>query len=311
VDPTFVYCELRDAALIGVSGSDAAAFLQAQLTSDVAGIRGECIQYSGYCSPKGRLLATLIVWRTTDEFLLQLPKGSASAIRARLAKYVLRSRVTLGDASERFRLFGIAAPQGETLAASLVGAAPGNDRDVTSGDGLALARLSSRRSLLLASEAGVRVLGDSSGAPTLETEEWARMDIEDGVPWITPDTEERFVPQMVNLDLLGGVSFGKGCYPGQEIVARMHYLGRLKQRMYRLSLPAGPPAPRVGDPLFSARFGADQACGTLINVAPAAGGTHAALAVIQIESAREGAVHWKDSSGPLVDFLPLPYPLPE
>lgn len=311
MQPTTVYCELRDAALIAVSGPDAAAFLHAQLTSDVAGMRGECIQYSGYCSPKGRLLATLIVWHTADAFLLQLPKAAAAAIRARLAKYVLRARVTLADAPERFRLFGLAGPQAQSVGASLAGAVPGSDRDITSRDGLALARLSSRRCLLLASGAEDPALEARVGAAPLAAEEWARMDIEDGVPWITPDTEDRFVPQMVNLDLLGGLSFSKGCYPGQEIVARMHYLGRLKQRMYRLSVPAGALPPSVGDPLFSARFGAEQACGTLINVSPAPGGAYDALAVMQIESAREGSVHWRDASGPAVAFLPLPYPVPQ
>jgi folate-binding protein YgfZ len=140
--------------------------------------------------------------------------------------------------------------------------------------------------------------------------EWARTDIEDGVPWITPETEDRFVPQMVNLDLLGGVSFNKGCYPGQEIVARMHYLGRLKQRMYRVKL-RGDIAPVAGDALYSPRFGADQACGTLLNVARAPDEGYEALAVIRMESARERAVHWKDLAHPPLEFLPLPYPLPD
>jgi folate-binding protein YgfZ len=148
------------------------------------------------------------------------------------------------------------------------------------------------------------------GADTTAAEAWVRMDIEDGVPWITRETEDRFVPQMVNLDLLGGVSFSKGCYPGQEIVARMHYLGRLKQRMYRVRLPAGASAPRPADPLFSPRFGAEQACGTLLNVGPSTAGAHEALAVIQTDSVRDGGVHWNDPAGPAIDFLSLPYSLP-
>jgi tRNA-modifying protein YgfZ len=301
-----MYCELSDAGLISVSGPDAATFLHAQLTSDVLAIRGERIQYSGYCSPKGRLLATLLVWRMADEILLQLPAASAASIRARLAKYVLRSRVTLSDALERFHLYGIAGSAAQRVAASLVGAAPAAEHDVASRNGFALAHLSARRALLLSPAAGTQALHEAMGEDASPAEAWARLDIEEGVPWITPDTEDRFVPQMVNLDLLGGVSFSKGCYPGQEIVARMHYLGRLKQRMYRVRLPAGPSAPCVGDPLFSPRFGAEQACGTLLNVAA---GAYEALAVVQTDSVRDD-VHWNGPAGPIIDFLPLPYPLP-
>src|SRR6185295_18461386 len=102
-------------------------------------------------------------------------------------------------------------------------------------------------------------------------DEWVRLDIEAGAPVITAENQEEFVPQMVNLDLIGGVSYSKGCYPGQEIVARMHYLGRLKQRMYRVHLPVTQ-RPMPGDPLYSPEFGPDQACGTIVNAAPAPGG---------------------------------------
>jgi folate-binding protein YgfZ len=294
---------------VSVSGPDAATFLHAQLTSDVLGIPGEGIQYSGYCSPKGRLLATLLLWRTADEIVLQLPLACAAAMRTRLAKYVLRSRVTLADATERFRSYGIAGLEAQGIAGTLAAAAPHVDRDVVSRNGLALARLSSRRYLVLSPAESPLDRKAFGGDREMIPAEWARLDIEDGVPWITPETEDRFVPQMVNLDLLGGVSFSKGCYPGQEIVARMHYLGRLKQRMYRLKL-RGDVAPVAGDPLFSPLFGAEQACGTLVNVAQAPDEGYEALAVVQMQSARDGTVHWKDLARPPVDFLPLPYSLP-
>ena len=305
-----MYCELRDAGLISVSGPDAAPFLHAQLTSDVLGIRDGRIQYSGYCSPKGRLLATLILWRTADEILLQLPALSADSIRTRLAKYVLRSRVTLSDASERFRLYGIAGEQAQSAAAALVGGAPGETHDIVSrgrirARALVCAPLSPH--LFTRRHAGAgrndRHARDRCRGVGAHGHRGRRAVDHAG-------TEDRFVPQMVNLDLIGGVSFTKGCYPGQEIVARMHYLGRLKQRMYRLRMPAGSSEPRIGDPLFSPRFGSEQACGTLVNVARGTDGAFEALAVIQTESVEDGAVHWNDPAGPAVEFLPLPYPLP-
>jgi folate-binding Fe-S cluster repair protein YgfZ len=113
------------------------------------------------------------------------------------------------------------------------------------------------------------------------------------------------VPQMANLDLIGGVSFNKGCYPGQEIVARMHYLGRLKQRMY-LARIMSDEAPLPGDKLYSAEFG-DQACGIIVNAAPATGGGYDVLASIQIGSASGGKVHCKSADGALLQIHDLPY----
>jgi tRNA-modifying protein YgfZ len=306
-----MYCELRDAGLISVSGADAVAFLHAQLTSDVAAMRDEHVQYSGYCSPKGRLIATLLLWRKADEILLQVPALSAESLRARLAKYVLRSRVKLAHAGERFRLYGIAGPEARRIAETLVGAAPPSDQGIVSRGGVSIARLSSYRYLLLSPASDATPLTSTMGAAALAPQDWTRMDIEDGVPWITPETADRFVPQMVNLDLLGGVSFTKGCYPGQEIVARTHYLGRVKQRMYRVRIAVGSHSPRVGDPLFSPLFGAEQAAGTLLDIASDVNGGHQALAVLQTESARDGEIHWNDPAGPKVDFLPLPYSLPD
>jgi folate-binding protein YgfZ len=221
---------------------------------------------------------------------------------------VLRSRVALADASERFALHGIAGPDVQRVADTLFGRKADADHEILARDGRMLARVSSLRALLISPRAASPAVEEMIDGAPMAAEEWARMDIEDGVPWITPDTEDRFVPQMVNLDALGGVSFSKGCYPGQEIVARTHYLGRLKQRMYWVRIAAGSTAARVGDPLFSARFGAEQACGTLLNVAPGVRGACEALAVMQTDSAREG-VHWRSLEGPRVDFLPLPYSL--
>ncbi|MBI2289829.1 MAG: folate-binding protein YgfZ, partial [Betaproteobacteria bacterium] len=134
---------------------------------------------------------------------------------------------------------------------------------------------------------------------------WDWLDIRAGIPFITPATQDQFVPQMANLDAIGGVSFNKGCYPGQEIVARMHYLGRLKQRMYLASVAADE-APQPGDKLYSADTG-EQSCGMIVNAAAAPDGGFDMLAVMQIESAQRGEVHWKSPDGPRLKFSDLPY----
>jgi tRNA-modifying protein YgfZ len=141
----------------------------------------------------------------------------------------------------------------------------------------------------------------------MDSRAWELMDIRAGIPTILPATQDAFVPQMVNLDLIGGLSYTKGCYPGQEIVARTHYLGRLKSRAYLAHLDDRA-APQPGDPLYSDDFGG-QASGTVVNAAPAPAGGHDVLAVIQVASADAGRVHWRAADGPALALRALPYPV--
>lgn len=299
--------ELPGTGLIAVRGADAAAFLQAQLTSDIAALGVGQTQYSGYCSPQGRLLATFLVWRCEGEFLLQLPDELRAGMQVRLAKYVLRARVELAPAP--LRLFGLWGRGAETALRALTGAVPERDHDAACATDAHVARLGSERYLLAASAdtaAGARahLAAMPSRAPEAA---WAALDVAAGVPVITTHTQERYVPQMVNLDLIGGVSYTKGCYPGQEIVARTHYLGRLKQRMYRARVPAAGVQP--GDPLYSDAFGPGQASGAVLNVAPPADGGHDVLAVMQTNGAAN--TRWKSPDGPAVELKELPYRVPQ
>ena len=133
---------------------------------------------------------------------------------------------------------------------------------------------------------------------------WHWLDICAGVPQISAATQEEFIPQMVNYELIGGVSFKKGCYPGQEIVARTQYLGKIKRRMYRAHLENGQPV--AGAPIFAPETG-DQACGMVVNAAAAPQGGHDVLAVIQTSCADAGRLYLGDRTGPLLIIHPLPY----
>jgi tRNA-modifying protein YgfZ len=305
-----IFCELRDSSLIAFSGEDAVPFLHGQLTSDVAGMRVPSTQYSGYCSAKGRLLAALLVWRSGSEVLLQLPRTLHQAMQTRLAKYVLRARVAIGDASDRYTLFGIAGRGARHVAAAVEQRVPTVMHDVTIVDSIAMTLLPGNRYVLrVASADADRVrAGLARIADSCDETVWSKLEIESGIPLITPRTQEEFVPQMVNLDLVGGVSYSKGCYPGQEIVARTHYLGRLKQRMYRIGITAGA-IPAIGDPLYSASFGPDQAAGMIIATAPAELG-YEALAVIQTIAVADNDLRWNDPAGPIIDVMALPYTIP-
>jgi folate-binding protein YgfZ len=230
------YFEISDSALISFAGEDAAAFLHAQLTSDVLGLRAPSTQYSGYCSPKGRLLATFLVWRLENEILLQLPASLRATIQTRLARYVLRAKVVVADASSRYTLLGVAGTGAAAALEATVGSGPAGLHQVSGDDVLRATALSVDRYLLLGAAedaAALRARLDDRFVRG-QSGDWRALEAEAGIPVITESSQDEYVPQMVNLDLVGGVSLAKGCYPGQEIVARMHYLGRLKQRMYRI-----------------------------------------------------------------------------
>lgn len=302
-----VLCDLSHFGLLRCSGDDGEAFLQSQLTGDVQQISLERAQYSSLCTPKGRMLASLLVWRTPEGFFLQLPAELADDIRRHLAKYVLRSKVKIADAEGDFVRFGVAGPGAQEALAEVVGDPPPGAFDVRLHGNTVVVRLPLDRFEIAALPGEAAGLWErlerraaAAGAPA-----WDWLEVRAGVPVVLPATREEFVPQMANLDLIGGVSFKKGCYPGQEIVARTHYLGRLKRRLYLAHLE-GSDAPTPGDLLFSADA-AGQSSGTVANVAPSPDGGFDLLAVVQISSAESEVVCWKALDGPPLRFLPLPY----
>ena len=298
--------ELADTALISFSGEDAVSFLHAQLTSDVAGLPALATQYSGYCSPTGRLLATFLLWRLENEILVALPVSLRESIQTRIARYVLRAKVKVADATSRYALFGIAGGEAASTLQRLLGCAVPLLHQVAAAHESYVATIPQARHLVLvpadASETRTRI---ETAFVRRTTDEWCSLDIAAGIAILGAASQEEYVPQMVNLDLLGGVSFSKGCYPGQEIVARTHYLGRLKQRMYRVGL-RGSTELRPGQSLYSAAFGPEQASGAVVY---ASGGE--ALAVIQKASVEAADLHLGALDGPRLEILPLPYSFPD
>ncbi|OGA08305.1 MAG: hypothetical protein A3D95_13390 [Betaproteobacteria bacterium RIFCSPHIGHO2_12_FULL_69_13] len=285
--------------VLSVAGEDARPFLHAQLTSDVEHLTSQRAALAGWCSAKGRLLASFLVVARADGFLLQLARDLAPAVAKRLSMFVLRSRVKLHDASDawvQLGLWGEDAARGVAAAGFDVPAAP--FAVAARGDSLVV-NYGTGRFLVLAPSGEAEALERAIGAPRAGEEAWALMEIRAGHPLITAATQDRFVPQMVNLEALGGVDFHKGCYPGQEIVARTQYRGQLKRRMVRARLPAGAAA-RAGQDLFGDEP-PGQASGTVVDVAPAPGGGEM-LAVVPIGS----TVRLAPGGQPL-DHLPLPY----
>lgn len=211
--------------LLTVSGEDAREFLHAQLTIDVRNLPRERAALAGWCSAKGRLLATFLVIPAPQGFLLQLARDLAPAIAKRLSMFVLRSKVKVADESERWAQCGVWNADW---------------RDSLAWDGgRATVPVGERRFLRLEPADAVSL------SPTAAEEAWTLLEIRAGRPFITAATQDQFVPQMVNLDKLGAVDFQKGCYPGQEIVARAQYRGEVKRRMVHVQA-AGPAELRPG-----------------------------------------------------------------
>jgi folate-binding protein YgfZ len=302
-----VFCPLPQFGLIRFLGDDARSFLHNQLSTDVAGISPDRSTYGAYCTPKGRMLASFLLWRSSDGFFMQLPSALLEPIHKQLSKFILRSKVKATNVSGDWTLIGVAGSDAATLVQRVIGQVPIETSTVAHAPDATVIRLPGDRFEIVATRDKVPLVLDglSAGAEKADPQYWEWLDIRAGIPTITPATQEAFVPQMANLDLIGGVSFDKGCYPGQEIVARMHYRGTLKQRMYLAHID-GAELPQPGDKLYSPDFG-DQASGTIVNAASAPAGGADVLAAIQIASAEKSGVRWKSAQGPVLELLPLPY----
>jgi len=282
-------------SLLHFSGPDAPAFLHGQLTCDVLALNSGVSTYGGYCTPKGRLLATFLLWRNAADYYMLLPAAIAEAIRKRLTMYILRAKVKAEDITATHACVGIAGADSAQQIAALGGTVPAPLHAVTANEDVTVIALPVQRYLA--------ILPRERAAAVADTDAWTALDIAAGIPVITPPTQEEFVAQMVNLDLIGGLSYTKGCYPGQEIVARTHYLGRLKQRMFRARLD-GPAA--AGEKLYCDALG-DQASGMIIAAAPDKAGHYDVLAVLQTAHASSSPYHLGSLQGPVLELGSLPY----
>ena len=294
-----VLAPLTQFGVIRATGEDAASFLHNLFSNDVQHLGRERAERCGFCSPKGRLLADFLIWREGQDYLLQLSSDIQPGMLKKLGMYVLRSKVKLSDANSDIVLLGVAG----------TGAGiPSSQYDVLRFDAGTAIRLDEHRiQLAVHANAAVPVWNKlASLARPVGTPAWRWLEIAAGVPHITSATQEEFVPQMANLELIGGVSFTKGCYPGQEIVARTKYLGKVKRRTYRASVQSDCPQP--GTDLFSPDL-PEQSCGKVIQAAPSPSGGCELLASMLMSSAEAGDVRVGSADGPRLSFLALPYPL--
>jgi folate-binding protein YgfZ len=305
-----VLCDLSHFGLIAVYGDDAVDFLQSQLSSDVKEISETYSQLSSYCSHKGRVLACFRLFRRGTTFYLRLPREMLETTLGRLRTFVLRARVTLEDASDALVRCGWSGPDAEKELDDALGTHPVSVGACTQAGDVTVLRVPGTlpRFELYGELTTMKKLWDTlnvRGAP-VGPSAWALVDIQAGVPNILPPTSDRFVPQMLNLDLLGGVSFKKGCYPGQEVIARMHYLGTLTRRMYRLHLSRDT-APDAGEHVVSEEGGQDQPSGITLDAQRHPDGGVELLAVLRIADAEHKRLRMSGPDGDLIELLDLPY----
>lgn len=308
-----VFADLSHYSLVAVHGEDARDFLQGQFSNDLRRIDPGHSLLNAYCSPKGRMLANFRVFQHSDSFYLHMPSSMVEATVKRLRMFILRSRVTIEDSVDTFIALGLSGPGAVEELARASGLTPPAEVDeVVRNDHLLVIRIPGihPRYLLFTGFDTARGIWDALNvdcAP-VGAGAWNLLEIQAGLPSILPETAEAFVPQMANLQLLDGVSFKKGCYPGQEVVARMQYLGKLKRRMYLARVPEGA-IPAIGQDLYDAA-GDEQSVGKVVNSEPHPDGGHALLAVLQIASVEQGDVRLGDRDGPALSYQQLPYPFP-
>ncbi|HAJ70906.1 MAG TPA: folate-binding protein, partial [Methylophilaceae bacterium] len=223
-----IVCDLSHLGLISLHGEDAITFLQGQVTNDVKQLDSNQAHLSGYCTAKGRLLALFLAFSYQSQIYLQLPRSLLTPITKRLKMYVLRSKVNIDDMTDFKIQLGVSGPDAETILSKLFSSIPVNNFQHISTEQTTILKLPSVNNLaryqLITSIKNASTLWHSlkSSCQPVGKSCWDWLEINAGIPEVVPETQEQFVPQMLNLDLLNGINFKKGCYTGQEIVARTH-----------------------------------------------------------------------------------------
>jgi folate-binding protein YgfZ len=294
---------LTDWGLIRAQGPDAASFLHGQLTQDTNSLRQGTARLAGYCSAKGRLLASFIVWRGDgDTFYLACSADLLAPTLKRLSMFVLRAKCKLSDATADLPLYGLAGSAATTWLGDAAPAVAWASASLGAGQVTRLPDVDGTPRWLLAQPADAL----APALPALPADAWAALEVRSGVVRITAATVEQFVPQMVNLELVGGVNFQKGCYPGQEIVARSQYRGTLKRR----SMVFHSVAPlAIGQEVFHSDDPA-QPAGLVALAATRPEGGSSALVEIKLSALEAGSLHAGAADGPLLQRGNLPYAIP-
>ena len=327
-----IVCDLSQLGLIKVSGPDSENFLQGQLSNDVAAVTINHSQLSAYCNPKGRMLALLRLFRRpdnlSDNLYLITAHERIDAVLKRLRMFVLMAKTELMDASEELIGLGLSGPNAASILKTIVGQAPEHINEVLQNNEISVIRLPNAPNTptnTIDPPPRFAIYTTVTHAPNLWQQltqhaqavgehAWRLLDIRAGLPMIYNTTAEAFVPQMVNLQALDGINFKKGCYVGQEVVARAHYLGQLKRRMARITLATSELSveelPQPGNPIYAPSLRGEQKVGEIVTACPNPDSGIDALAVIMTECIEQPqhALTWQQAA---FTIATLPYSVAE
>jgi folate-binding protein YgfZ len=294
---------LADWGVIRAHGDEAAAFLHGQLTQDIEHLDVDHVRLAGYCSPKGRLLASFVVARPAqDELLLACSADVLPATLKRLSMFVLRARCKLADATSSHEVWGLAGGPARAWLSASAPEMPWQRRALGVGSVVRLPDGAGVSRFLLLQPAGAA----PPALPALDPRGWQWLEVQSAVARIVAATADRFVPQMLNYELVGGVDFRKGCYPGQEVVARSQYRGTIKRRAMLFDSDA---SAVPGDEVFHDDDPA-QPAGLVANAGTAPDGHTSALVEVKLAAVQSGTLHLRAPDGPVLRQVRLPYALP-
>ena len=301
-----VICDLSHLALLEITGDDATSFLQGQVTNDVRLLDESTAHYTGYCSPKGRLLALFFAFTHQQRIYLQLNTKLLEPISKRLKMYVMRAKVNISNVSDNHVRLGLSGHDIVSLLTPFFAHIPSQAYEVTSTENATLIRLPSimpRFEIICHTEHAKEIWQSlKKQCKPVGKSCWEWLEIQAGIPDIYLNTQEEFVPQMVNLDLLNAINFKKGCYTGQEIVARTHYLGKVKRRTQLMHLNTAIP-PQASDDVVNQN---NEVIGKIVRSAPAPAGGYDVLAEIRLDNLEDADLMVNGIKG---DIQQLPYKL--
>ena len=293
-----------------VSGEDASTFLQGQFSNDINEVSENKAQITSYSTAKGRMLAIFYVCKQSDHYLLITSADIAEDVMKRLQMYVMRSKVTISKLEDH-TLIGLSNDIDASVLNHLSLTQPGSDYQTSmAGDTLCVKVPGvNLRYMLIGGQTLLEQCQQLSKneVEIYANEYWQWLDILAGLPMITAATQEAFVPQMANMELINGVSFSKGCYPGQEVVARLHYLGNANRRMFRVKTDANQ-ALNAGDEIYSSA--SDQAIGKFVTTVNIGDNKIDALAILRVETSKSKSLSTSKENNNSVEIMELPYAVP-
>ncbi len=306
-----VLCDLSHYSLIKASGDDVIDFLQGQLTNDIKLVTDGISQLSAYCNPKGRILANFRIFKQDDYYFLRLRSDIIEATLKRLRMFVMRSKVELVDSSDELSRMGIAGLNATKKLSVLYKNLPENTDESYTENGTTIIKLPGTLPRYEVHGSVEKITGLweklQHDAVSIGENSWNLLTIRAGIPEIVAETVESFVPQMVNLQAINSLSFTKGCYPGQEVVARMHYLGKLKRRLF-IGRVKSDHLPISGQSVLSSEEN-EQKAGQIVTASWSKDNQIEFLAVLQIEIAEKKELHIESLSDANIELIDLPYSL--